>query len=306
MDRRQFNKLVATSVPALVGASFLPLATAEPKKPNKPLEINYEPPKVMHPGQHIFAGLIDGKRTFVAHWFPWWPVSNWLWRINNYVASCEFGWRNWHDHEIDLLWTDHWWQPSGPVIDGTEGDDIPLYAGIAENEEKRINKHCNETSPVHKKIRPDWGLAFTCMKDKWGNLLFWEPNSHRDKSYGDKFNESPCLATLHLRAKVPSNDLPLGEFPGGHTFKFIAGFGISAEDQLNTMIPTQELKIRTINNVITKYSWKTHKMMPYPARIYTKDLPAGEYFANGLWSPTITGNSCFNIPAQRHVGKGIL
>ncbi len=147
MDRRQFNKLVATSVPALIGASFLPAADA--KTDARPIKGSENVralvgKRTLKPGEHIFGGLVNGDPyvPIAAFYHPCHPVASWLWRINHQYNN--------------VVWTDLWGYDFMQV---THREDIGANDGVA---------------PANRLV---------CMKDKWRNFLIWEPNSHRRKQF---------------------------------------------------------------------------------------------------------------------------
>ncbi len=147
MDRRQFNKIVAASIPAAIGASLLPSVDAK-SQPEYTLGAKgveeLVGKRMLKPGEHIFGGLIDGKQPIAAFYYPHQSVYDWLWRINYQYIAVKYLAPNW----LDLVWTDHW-----------------QYYGT---EHKKLSSHgCyGKNATVH-------------MQDNSRNCLFWEPNSHR-------------------------------------------------------------------------------------------------------------------------------
>ncbi len=197
MDRRQFNKIVAASIPAAIGASFLPSADA--KYPifevkadhpgwtlNSIKGTNSEDVKALvgertlKQGEHIFGGLIDGTTPLGAFYYPHQPIYEWLYKINyQYVvpAYCGSAHRsndhpyNWHKNATNLVWTDHW--------------------------------HFQNQTTVHEKI-PPFGksrLRIIFMWDNFNNFMSWVPNSHKVGG-----NKPPRMANVMLHTV---NEMPV-------------------------------------------------------------------------------------------------
>tara|TARA_Y100000034_G_scaffold103311_1_gene128753 strand:- start:228 stop:1154 length:927 start_codon:yes stop_codon:yes gene_type:complete len=220
MDRRTFNTLVAGGASGLLGASFLNSAIAEPKKPTKALEPEYQPQ--MRPGQITVAGLLDGKRTFAANYFPFWPVWDWVARINNYVLPAMSMRTDWREDQVDLVWTDYWrcFSDSGQIYHESLGPyKPPRDAWIRDKNEHQTK------------------LFF---RDKWGNRLHWEPNSHQ---VGE--NTPPRRATIFMHEYVDS-PAPASIKPLMSRY-FYQSYGDGS------------LTLQTLDNI------------PYPCKIYTNE-----------------------------------
>ncbi len=231
MDRRQFNKTVATGI---IGASFLPAADVKADDDHPGVKTTYLSgtssveelvgKRTLKPGEHIFGGLIDGKQPIAAFYYPHQTVYSWLWRLNyQYIAP---------NRQDPRLWTarPHEWQrnPSGCRYHGTF---VPLPQRNAFATPYPPVKwvdlvwtdHWKYYGTKHIKLSPhtqsaeEPGNSLVYMQDDLRNCLFWKPNSHRGgviknkpsksgkramswrvskQQYGG--NESPSSTTLHI------------------------------------------------------------------------------------------------------------